>query len=188
MAKITPTLQNFQDFFTGKIPFYQVPKRQEDEQYYEYPLECKHIRGIPQGAKNKNKNTNKREPSGFEIIESQSKRRGRPPSKVTSTTTSRSQSNVPSPIMEVDSSEDSEECEASLSKSISSSESLPSATELKKSEVTLKRSKRLAIGSKTSQRKSHKPATSFKIYDAIDLTCEHFQSNYHTRNEFSKLF
>ncbi|MBW0570493.1 hypothetical protein O181_110208 [Austropuccinia psidii MF-1] len=69
--------------------------------------------------------------------------------------------------MEVDSSEKSEDSEASLSKSISSSDSLPSATELKRSEVTLRGSRRLAIGSKTSQRKSHKPSTSLKIYDAI---------------------
>ncbi|MBW0525299.1 hypothetical protein O181_065014 [Austropuccinia psidii MF-1] len=130
----------------------------------------------------------KKEPSIFEIIKSQSKRRGRPPSKVTSTTTSRSQSFAPSPIMEADSSEDSE---ASLSKSISSSDSLPSATELKeygKSEVTLRKSRRLAMGSKTSQRNSHKPATSLKIYYAINLTCEHCQSNYHTSDECSKLF
>ncbi|MBW0559834.1 hypothetical protein O181_099549, partial [Austropuccinia psidii MF-1] len=97
-------------------------------------------------------------------------------------------SNVPSSIMEVDSSEDSEDSEDSLSKSISSSDSLPSETELNKSEVTLRRSRRLAIGIKTSQRKSHKPATSLKIYDAIDLTCEHCQSNYHTSDECSKLF
>ncbi|MBW0576139.1 hypothetical protein O181_115854 [Austropuccinia psidii MF-1] len=90
--------------------------------------------------------------------------------------------------MEVDSTEDSEDFEASLSKSISSSDSLPSATDLNKSEVTLRRSRRLVIGSKTSQRSSHKPATSLKIYDAIDLTCEHFQSNYHTSDECSKLF
>ncbi|MBW0562184.1 hypothetical protein O181_101899 [Austropuccinia psidii MF-1] len=93
--------------------------------------------------------------------------------------------------MEVDSSENSEDCEASFSKSISSSDSLPSEAELNeygKSEVTLRRSRRLAIGSKTSQRKSHKPATSLNIYDAIDLTCEHCQSNYHTSDEFSKLF
>ncbi|MBW0586489.1 hypothetical protein O181_126204 [Austropuccinia psidii MF-1] len=188
MAEITPILQHFQDVLTGKVPFDQIPKSQEDDQYYEDPLECKNIRGRPQGSKNKNKNPNKREPSRFEIIESQSKRRGRPPSKVTSTTTSRSQSNVPSPIMEVDSSEDSEDSEDSLSKSISSSDSLPSETELNKSEVTLRRSRRLAIGSKTSQRKSHKPATSLKIYDAIDLTWEHCQINYHKRNECSKLF
>ncbi|MBW0579821.1 hypothetical protein O181_119536 [Austropuccinia psidii MF-1] len=85
MAEITPILQHFQDVLTGKVPFDQIPKSQEDDQYYEDPLECKNIRGRPQGAKNKNK----REPSRFEIIESQSKRRGRPPSKVTSTTTSR---------------------------------------------------------------------------------------------------
>ncbi|MBW0560659.1 hypothetical protein O181_100374 [Austropuccinia psidii MF-1] len=119
MSEITPILQHFQDVLTGKVPFDQIPKSQEDDQYYEDPLECKNIRGRPQGAKNKNKNQNKREPSRFEIIESQSKRRGRPPSKVTSTTTSRSQSNFPSPIMEVDSSEDSEDSEDSLFKSIS---------------------------------------------------------------------
>ncbi|MBW0578302.1 hypothetical protein O181_118017, partial [Austropuccinia psidii MF-1] len=169
-------------------PFDQIPKSQEDDQYYEDPLECKNIRGKPQGAKNKNKNTNKREPSRFEIIESQSKRRGRPPSKVTSTTTSTSQSNVPSSIMEVDLSEDSEDSEDSLSKSISSSDSLLSETELNKSEVSLRRSRRLAIGIKTSQRKSHKPATSLKIYDEIDLTYEHCQSNYHTSDECSKMF
>ncbi|MBW0550121.1 hypothetical protein O181_089836 [Austropuccinia psidii MF-1] len=121
MAEITPILQHFQDFLTGKVPFDQIPKSQEDDQYYEDPLECKNIHGRPQGAKNKNK----REPSRFEIIESQSKRRGRLPSKVTSTTTSISQSNVPSPIIEVDSSEDSEDSE-------DSSDSLPSETELKK--------------------------------------------------------
>ncbi|MBW0568487.1 hypothetical protein O181_108202 [Austropuccinia psidii MF-1] len=137
---------------------------------------------------NKNKNTNKREPSRFETIESQSKRRGRPLSKVTSTTKSRSQSNFPSPILEVDSSENYEDSGDSLSKSISSSDSLPSATELNKSEVTLRRSRRLAIGSKTSQRKSHKPATSLKIYDAINLTCENCQRNYHTSDEYSKIF
>ncbi|MBW0555695.1 hypothetical protein O181_095410 [Austropuccinia psidii MF-1] len=82
--------------------------------------------------------------------------------------------------MEVDSSANSEDSEASFSKSISSSESLPSATELNKSEFTLRRSRKLAIGSKTSQRKSHNPATSLRIYDAIDLTCENCQSNYHT--------
>ncbi|MBW0475074.1 hypothetical protein O181_014789 [Austropuccinia psidii MF-1] len=188
MAEITPILQHFQDVLTGKVPFDQIPKSQEDDKYYEDPLECKNIHGRPQGAKNKNKNPNKREPSRFEIIESQSKRRGRPPSKVTSTTTSRSQSNVPSPIMEEYSSSDSEDSEDSLSKSIISSDSLPSETELNKSEVTLRRSRRLAIGSKTSQRKSHKPATSLKIYGAIDLTCENFQSNYHTIDECSKLF
>ncbi|MBW0560035.1 hypothetical protein O181_099750 [Austropuccinia psidii MF-1] len=95
MAEITPILQHFQDFLTGKVPFDQISKSQEDDQYYEDPVECKSICGRPQGGKNKNKNPNK-EPSRFEIIEIQSKRRGRPPSKVTSTTTSRSQSNFPS--------------------------------------------------------------------------------------------
>ncbi|MBW0543186.1 hypothetical protein O181_082901 [Austropuccinia psidii MF-1] len=90
--------------------------------------------------------------------------------------------------MEVDSSENSEDCEASLSKSISSSDSLTSETELNKSEVTLRRSRRLAIGSKNSQRKSHKLSTSLKIYDAIHFTCDNCQSNYHTSHEFSKLF
>ncbi|MBW0581954.1 hypothetical protein O181_121669 [Austropuccinia psidii MF-1] len=152
MAEITPILKHFQDFLTGKVPFDQLPKSQEDDQYYEDPLECKKICGRPQGSKNKNKNTNKREPSRFEIIESQSKRRERPPSKMTSTITSRSQSNVPSPMMEVDSSENSEDSEDSLSKSISSSDSLPTETELNKSEVALRRSRRLAIGRKTSQK------------------------------------
>ncbi|MBW0574327.1 hypothetical protein O181_114042 [Austropuccinia psidii MF-1] len=73
------------------------------------------------------KRKNKRKPSEFEIIESKYKRRGRTPSKVTSTRNSRSQSFSPSPIMEVDSSED---YEASLSKKISSSDSLPSETKL----------------------------------------------------------
>ncbi|MBW0562600.1 hypothetical protein O181_102315 [Austropuccinia psidii MF-1] len=90
MEEITPILLNLQDVLTEKVSFDQIPKIQENDQYYEDPLECKNICGIPQGAKNKNKNTNKREPSRFEIIESQSKRRGIPPSKVTSTT-SRSQ-------------------------------------------------------------------------------------------------
>ncbi|MBW0574901.1 hypothetical protein O181_114616 [Austropuccinia psidii MF-1] len=46
----------------------------------------------------------------------------------------------------------------------------------------------LTKSSRTSQRKSHKPATTLKIYDAIDLTCENFQSNHHTSDECSKLF
>ncbi|MBW0562224.1 hypothetical protein O181_101939 [Austropuccinia psidii MF-1] len=118
MAEITPIIQHFQDVLTGKVPFDQIPKSQEDDQYYEDPLECKNIHGRPQGAKNKNKNKTKKEPSRFEIIEIQFKRRGRLPSKVTSTTSSKSQSNVPSLIMEVDSSENSEDSEDSLSKSI----------------------------------------------------------------------
>ncbi|MBW0525042.1 hypothetical protein O181_064757 [Austropuccinia psidii MF-1] len=188
MAEITSIIQHFQDVLTGKVPFDKIMKSQEDDQYYEYPLEGKNICGRPQGANNRNKNENKIEPSRFEIIEIQSKRRGRPPSKVTSTTTSRSQSIAPSSIMEVNSSEDSE---ASLSKLIISSDSIPSETELNeygKSGVTLRRSRRLAMNSKTSQRNSHKPSTSLKIYDAIDLTCEHCQSNYHTSDECSKLF
>ncbi|MBW0560529.1 hypothetical protein O181_100244 [Austropuccinia psidii MF-1] len=112
MAEITPVLPHFHDALTGNVSFDQIPKSQQDNKYYEDPLECKNIRGRPPGAKNKNKI----EPSRFEIIQSQSKRRGRPPSKVTSTTASSSQSNAPSPIMEVDSSEDSE---ASLAKPIS---------------------------------------------------------------------
>ncbi|MBW0527988.1 hypothetical protein O181_067703 [Austropuccinia psidii MF-1] len=95
MAEITPILQHFQDVLTGKVPFDQIPKCQEDDQYHVNPLECKNICGRPQGAKDRNENTNKREPSRFEIIQSQSKRRGRPPSKVTSTIKSRSQSNSP---------------------------------------------------------------------------------------------
>ncbi|MBW0531971.1 hypothetical protein O181_071686 [Austropuccinia psidii MF-1] len=120
MAEITPVLQNFQNGLTGKASFDQIPKSQEHDQYYEDPPELKNICGRPQGSKNKNKNENKREPSRFETIESQSKRRGIPPSKVTITTKSRLQSNVPSQIMKVDSSENSEDSEASLSKSISS--------------------------------------------------------------------
>ncbi|MBW0587967.1 hypothetical protein O181_127682 [Austropuccinia psidii MF-1] len=88
MSEITPIIQHFQDVLTGKVPFDQITKIQEDGQYYEDPLEFKNIHGRPQGAKNKNKNKKKREPSRFEIIESKSKGRGRPPSKVTSTTTS----------------------------------------------------------------------------------------------------
>ncbi|MBW0560916.1 hypothetical protein O181_100631 [Austropuccinia psidii MF-1] len=98
MAEITPMFQHFQDILTGKFPFDQIPKSQEDDQYYEDPLECKNICGRPQEAKNENK----RDPSIFEIIEIQSKRRGRPPAKATRTTTSRSQSIAPSQIMEVD--------------------------------------------------------------------------------------
>ncbi|MBW0555694.1 hypothetical protein O181_095409 [Austropuccinia psidii MF-1] len=77
MAEITPIIQNFKEFLTGKVTFDQIPKIQEDDQYYEDPVECNNIRGRPQGAKNKNKNTNKRELSRFETIESQSKSRGR---------------------------------------------------------------------------------------------------------------
>ncbi|MBW0531209.1 hypothetical protein O181_070924 [Austropuccinia psidii MF-1] len=89
MEEIPQIIQHFQDVLTGKVPFDQIPKSKEDYQYYEDSLECKNIHERPQGAKNKNKHTNKRETSRFEIIESQSKRRGRPPSKVTSTTTLR---------------------------------------------------------------------------------------------------
>ncbi|MBW0571900.1 hypothetical protein O181_111615, partial [Austropuccinia psidii MF-1] len=188
MEEVTPILQHCQDVLIGKVSFYQIPKSQEDDQYYENPLEFKNICGRPQGSKNKNKNQNKREPSRFEIIESQYKRRRRPPSKVTSTATSRSQLNVPSPLMKVESFEDSEYSEASLYKSISSSNSLPSETELNKSEVTLIRSRRLAIGSNTSKRKLNKPETSLKKYDAIDFTCDHCQSNHHTIDECFRLF
>ncbi|MBW0550334.1 hypothetical protein O181_090049 [Austropuccinia psidii MF-1] len=121
------------------------------------------------------------------MIERQFKRRGRPPSKVTRTA-SRSQAFSPSPITEVDSSEDSE---PSLSKSISPSDSLPSATEVKeygKSGSTLIRSQRLELGNKVSQRKSHKPAKRLRIYDTTYLTFEHCQINYNTSVEFSKLF
>ncbi|MBW0539451.1 hypothetical protein O181_079166 [Austropuccinia psidii MF-1] len=107
MAEITPILQQFPKNFTGEVPFDQIPKSQEDDQYYEYPLECKNIHVRPQGAKNNNKKEHKREPSRSEIIESQSKRRGRPPSKVKSLTTSNSQSLATSPIMAVYSSKDS---------------------------------------------------------------------------------
>ncbi|MBW0552925.1 hypothetical protein O181_092640 [Austropuccinia psidii MF-1] len=162
MAEITPIIQPFQ---AGKVPFDEIPKSQEDDKYYEDPLECKNIHGRPQGAKNKNKNKNIREPSRFEIIESQSKRIGRPSSKVTSTEKARSQSFAASPIMEVDSSEDSEYSEASLSKSISSSDSLTSATEFNeygKSAVTLRRSRRLEMGSKTLTKKLPKACHKFE--------------------------
>ncbi|MBW0471555.1 hypothetical protein O181_011270 [Austropuccinia psidii MF-1] len=74
---------------------------------------------------------------------------------------------------------------------MSSSDSLPSETKLNgygKSGVTLRRSRRLEMGSKTSQRKSHKTATNLKIYDEVNLTCENCESNYHTSDECSKLF
>ncbi|MBW0522099.1 hypothetical protein O181_061814 [Austropuccinia psidii MF-1] len=118
MAEITPILQHFQDILTGKVPFDRIPKSQENYQYSEDPLECKNICGRHQQVKSKYKykNKNKREPSTFEIIESQSKRRGRPPSKVTSTTTLKSQSITPTQNMEVDPFEGSEDSEASLSK------------------------------------------------------------------------
>ncbi|MBW0519824.1 hypothetical protein O181_059539 [Austropuccinia psidii MF-1] len=93
--------------------------------------------------------------------------------------------------MEVDSFENSENFEDSLSKSISSSDPRTSETKLNeygKSRFTLRRSRRVEIGSKTSQRKSHKPSTNMKIYDEIDLTREHCPSNYHISDEFSKLF
>ncbi|MBW0542056.1 hypothetical protein O181_081771 [Austropuccinia psidii MF-1] len=125
MTEITLIPKHFQDFLTVKVPIDQITKSQEDDQYYEDPLECNNIHGRPQGSKNKNKNKNKRKPSRFEIIESQFKRRGKTTSRLTSTEKSRSQSFTPSPIMEVDSSQDYEDSEASLSKSISSSYSLP---------------------------------------------------------------
>ncbi|MBW0569266.1 hypothetical protein O181_108981, partial [Austropuccinia psidii MF-1] len=65
MAEITTIVQSFQDALIGKVPFDQIPKSQEDDQYYEDPLECKNIHGRPQGDKNKNENTNKIEPSIF---------------------------------------------------------------------------------------------------------------------------
>ncbi|MBW0576620.1 hypothetical protein O181_116335 [Austropuccinia psidii MF-1] len=54
MAEITPILQHFQDVFTGKVSFDQIPKSQEDDEYYEDLLECKNICGRPQGSNNKN--------------------------------------------------------------------------------------------------------------------------------------
>ncbi|MBW0536684.1 hypothetical protein O181_076399 [Austropuccinia psidii MF-1] len=91
MAEITPILQHFQDVLTGKVAFDQIPKGQEYDKYYEDPLEENNICRRPQGAKNKNKNENTRELLIFEIIGSQSKRRGRLPSRLTSTTTPQSQ-------------------------------------------------------------------------------------------------
>ncbi|MBW0508008.1 hypothetical protein O181_047723 [Austropuccinia psidii MF-1] len=90
--------------------------------------------------------------------------------------------------MEVESSEDSE---GSLSKSISLSDSLPSATELNeygKSGVTIRRFRSLAMSCKTFQRKFHKPSTSLKIVDTINWTCEQCRRNHHTSDECSKIF
>ncbi|MBW0482679.1 hypothetical protein O181_022394 [Austropuccinia psidii MF-1] len=47
MAEITPVLQHSQDVLTGKVPFNQIPKGQENDKYYEEPPECKNIRGRP---------------------------------------------------------------------------------------------------------------------------------------------
>ncbi|MBW0559870.1 hypothetical protein O181_099585 [Austropuccinia psidii MF-1] len=82
MVEITPINQRFQNGLTGKGPFDQIPQSQEDDKYYEDPLQCNSICGRPQRANNKNKNKNKIEFPRFEIIESQSKRRGRPQSKI----------------------------------------------------------------------------------------------------------
>ncbi|MBW0488336.1 hypothetical protein O181_028051 [Austropuccinia psidii MF-1] len=51
MAEITSILQHFQDVFTGKVPFDQIPKSQEDDQYSEDPLEWKNIHGRTQAAR-----------------------------------------------------------------------------------------------------------------------------------------
>ncbi|MBW0540654.1 hypothetical protein O181_080369 [Austropuccinia psidii MF-1] len=59
MAEITPILPHFQDVLTGKVPFDQIPRSQEDDQYYEDPLEFHNIGGTPKGANNKNKNQKK---------------------------------------------------------------------------------------------------------------------------------
>ncbi|MBW0495011.1 hypothetical protein O181_034726 [Austropuccinia psidii MF-1] len=122
------------------------------------------------------------------MIESQSKRRERPLSKVTSTITSISQSVDPTQTMEVDSTEDSESL---LPKSLTSSDLLPSETEFNeygKSGFTLKSSRRLAMSSRALKRNFQKPVSAFNIYDPIELTCEDFQRNYHTSGESSKLF
>ncbi|MBW0533807.1 hypothetical protein O181_073522 [Austropuccinia psidii MF-1] len=55
MAGVTLILKHFQDVFTRKFPFDQITKSQEDDQYYEDPLECKNIHERPQGAKNQKK-------------------------------------------------------------------------------------------------------------------------------------
>ncbi|MBW0588373.1 hypothetical protein O181_128088, partial [Austropuccinia psidii MF-1] len=68
MAEITPILQHFQDFLTGKVPFDQIPKNQEDDQYFEEPLECKNICGRPQGANNENKNQKKENHQDLELL------------------------------------------------------------------------------------------------------------------------
>ncbi|MBW0538401.1 hypothetical protein O181_078116 [Austropuccinia psidii MF-1] len=68
MAEITQILQHFQDVLTGKTPFDQIPKSQEDDQYYEDPLECKNIHGRPQGAKNKKKKRKKENPQDLKSL------------------------------------------------------------------------------------------------------------------------
>ncbi|MBW0466363.1 hypothetical protein O181_006078 [Austropuccinia psidii MF-1] len=50
MAQLTPILQHFQDVLTGKFPFDQIPKSQDDQEYSKDPLECGNIHGRPKGA------------------------------------------------------------------------------------------------------------------------------------------
>ncbi|MBW0464713.1 hypothetical protein O181_004428 [Austropuccinia psidii MF-1] len=101
MAEITPILQHFQDVLTGKVPFDQIPKSQEDDQYYEDPLECKNIHGRPQGAKNKKKIKKKRTLKILNPLNSIQEKR-KTPIKSDQKKTSISQSFSLSPIMEVD--------------------------------------------------------------------------------------
>ncbi|MBW0475158.1 hypothetical protein O181_014873 [Austropuccinia psidii MF-1] len=68
MLEITPIIQHFQDVWTVEVPFDQIPRSQEDDQYYEDPLECKNICGIPQGAKNKNENETKESPQDLKSL------------------------------------------------------------------------------------------------------------------------
>ncbi|MBW0577015.1 hypothetical protein O181_116730 [Austropuccinia psidii MF-1] len=68
MAEITPILQHFQDIWTVEVLFDQIPRSQEDDQYYEDPLECKNICEITQVAKNKNKTETKENPQDLKSL------------------------------------------------------------------------------------------------------------------------
>ncbi|MBW0521013.1 hypothetical protein O181_060728 [Austropuccinia psidii MF-1] len=81
MAEITPISQHLQDVLTGKDPFDQIPKSQEDDQYYEDPLECKNICGRPQGAKNKNKNQKKENLQDLKLLKVNPREEEDPPQK-----------------------------------------------------------------------------------------------------------
>ncbi|MBW0480539.1 hypothetical protein O181_020254 [Austropuccinia psidii MF-1] len=68
MAEITPILRHFQDVLTGKVPFHQIPKSQEDDEYNKDPLECKNIHGRPQEYKNKNENKTKENHQDLKLL------------------------------------------------------------------------------------------------------------------------
>ncbi|MBW0562650.1 hypothetical protein O181_102365 [Austropuccinia psidii MF-1] len=81
MEEITPILQHFQDVLTGKVPFDQIPKSQEDDQYYEDPPECKNIRGRPQGARIKTKNQTKENLQDLKLLKVNPREEEDPPQK-----------------------------------------------------------------------------------------------------------